>query len=524
MIIIDEHLKLLLNKYNLNNLYNKYLFFIIVSIINGELFYWCLLYFNNLISTNKSIINNCSLILFFILFINIFTDYYFNKIKSKFLKEIKIANTNYYITNLMKLNKNSQLNFDLTNFYSIIHHLNDNLGEYIINLRIKYDIPFRFITLCIIKYNKKYYIILILFIIYYLIINKYYKNKLIEDIKLDKDIFNYDNNIRNYIINSKSLLINNQFNLDYISNKILNLENTNEIVSNNNNNVEFRSDIILFIYTFILIINKLQNISQDDFFIYFLLVFDVQYVTNKIMQYYKGQININKMKERIDFLNNFLKIENMNQFNNLNLINYNNITIKKINNKLPKLISNKELIINLGEHYLIDGVSGSGKTSFLYLFKNIIKSDILEISPSIDLISNNSFLILPNHKDIFDGLLYDIITNYSNNYNQDLINKALEISNFIYQKNINIIVEKLSSGEKIRLNIARTIYTIIINNYKILLFDEIDENLNDELGYQICKKLLECFHDKTILYITHNNKVKTLFKNKFFIKEGIINQ
>ena len=112
-MIIDEHIKILLNKYDLNNIYNKYLILSILSILCNEIFYWLLLYFNKLILNNLDIINYCTNILFFIIFINIPIDYYFNKIKNELLKNIKIANYDYYINIISKLNKYEQLNFDL---------------------------------------------------------------------------------------------------------------------------------------------------------------------------------------------------------------------------------------------------------------------------------------------------------------------------------------------------------------------------------------------------------------------------
>jgi len=521
-MIIDEHIKILLNKYDLNNIYNKYLILSILSILCNEIFYWLLLYFNKLILNNLNIINNCTNILFFVIFINIPIDYYFNKIKNELLKNIKIANYDYYINIISKLNKYEQLNFDLNKYYTVIDHLNDHIEEYINNNRIKYEIIFRFITLCINAFNKNYYLIIILFILYFLIINKLYKNKLNTDIELDNIVFKYDNIIRNYTINSKSLLINNNFNINYYKNNIIKLEDTNKNISYNNTIIEYKTDLIMFIYIFIIINNRISNINQNDFFIYFILIFDIQYVNNKLLQYYRGQVNFSKMKKRIDYLNNYIKLINNYKQNDNNNIN-NNIIIKKIYNKLPKIICNNELIININQHYLVDGISGSGKTSLLYLLKGILNPEKLEIEPDINTIINNSYLILPNHQDIYNGLLYDIITNYNSKPDIDIINIALNISNFIYKKNNNIIIEKLSSGEKIRLVIARTIYIIISNDFKILLFDEIDENLNDELAYEICKNLLELFKNKTILYITHNNKVKSLFNKKINVKDGIIN-
>jgi ABC-type lipoprotein export system ATPase subunit len=96
------------------------------------------------------------------------------------------------------------------------------------------------------------------------------------------------------------------------------------------------------------------------------------------------------------------------------------------------------------------------------------------------------------------------------------------LSKFIYLNKANyfIDIDKISSGEKIRLSIAKIIYIVLKNNYKILLFDEIDKNLNDELAIAICKNIKTIFANKIILYITHNQKVKSLFTKVIYINNG----
>jgi ABC-type lipoprotein export system ATPase subunit len=95
-------------------------------------------------------------------------------------------------------------------------------------------------------------------------------------------------------------------------------------------------------------------------------------------------------------------------------------------------------------------------------------------------------------------------------------------SKCVIKNNEYIHIEKLSSGERIRLLIAKNIYNIKKYNFNILLFDEIDENLNDDLAYEICNHIKNIFNDKIILYISHNTIVKKLFTKKIIIKDGVI--
>jgi ABC-type lipoprotein export system ATPase subunit len=93
-----------------------------------------------------------------------------------------------------------------------------------------------------------------------------------------------------------------------------------------------------------------------------------------------------------------------------------------------------------------------------------------------------------------------------------------------FSNNDFINVEKLSTGERIRLYISQIIYTIITKNYNILLFDELDENLNDEMAQEICLNIQEIFKDKIILYISHNRSIQKLFKKSITVKNGLISE
>ena len=518
---INEHFILLLEKYNLNFLYKKYIYISILLTTIKDSFNWLLLYFSNIIKDNEDKIYNFTIILILILGISIPIEKYFNSIKIELIKEIKISNSNYFNNRLLNLDKQKLLNFDLIEYYNIIEHLNDNLEQYILNMKIMYDIPVKFISLIIIAINKKFNLLIILFIIFYIIIKLLNDNKNISENILTTKYFEHDNIIRNYILNSKNLLINNEINMDYLLNNINKLQNINKNISEINNNLDFKINICILIYILIVIKNRFKNISHFDFYYYFIMVYDIEYTTDKIITYYKNKYMINKMQFRLDYLNKFIP---QNIYINSYFEKIKTIIIEPFINNLPLLINKNKLIINENEHILLSGASGSGKTSLLYLLKGIIKINNLTIFPPIDIINNQSYLTLSNYKSIYNGNLYDIITNFNLNPNIDLINYLLEKSkiNNKLNKNIFININELSSGEKLRLLITKIMYTIKTNNYNILLFDEIDNNLNDELAIDIYKNIDEIFNDKIILYITHNEKVKKLFKKKIIIENGII--
>ena len=266
--------------------------------------------------------------------------------------------------------------------------------------------------------------------------------------------------------------------------------------------------------------NNTTNFNAINFFYYFLVVYDIEYIGDKITEYYKNKINLNKMNKRLKYLYNFKPSDILHEYENKKLV-FDIIKIKKIINKTPN-INMSNIYIKRNDHILLSGVSGSGKTSLLYVLKGIIKPNTIEVNQDINFINSQTYLTLANHKSLFSGYLYDIITNYEFSPNYNLIYNCLTLAKFNKNyNNIFINIEKLSSGERIRLLVCRIIYNVIKNNYNILLFDEIDENLNDELAIDICKNIKLIFKDKIIFYITHNEQVKKLFNKKIEIIDGV---
>jgi putative ABC transport system ATP-binding protein len=353
-----------------------------------------------------------------------------------------------------------------------------------------------------------------LFFIYFAIIKVLNEWKFITESNLNDDYFKYENIIRDYIINGKTLLINNELNLNYVSDNISKYQEINKNINELNNDLDMKINIVILLYVLIIMKYNKENLNIEGFFYYFLIIYDIEYIGDKVTDYYKNIMNLNKTDKRLNYLYNFKLTPNIKLYQTIT-----SIKIKRIVNKKP-IMNIKNIIINKNDHLLVTGNSGSGKTSLLYVLKGIIKPNFIEIEPNINYIYSQTYLTLPDHKNLTSGYLYNIITNYSKIQNNELIKKSIEYAKFYFNTNKYINIETLSSGEKIRLLIAKIIYTIITNNYNILLFDEIDENLNDDLAIEICKNIRSIFADKIILYISHNQKVKDLFEKQIIIKNG----
>jgi ABC-type lipoprotein export system ATPase subunit len=517
---IENHFKLLLDKYNLNTLYKKFIFLSILSSLVKESFYWGLVYFSELVKNNTQYINKFSIILITLIGINIPIDRYLNYIKTDFLTQISISNTKFFNDYVINMSKEELLSFDLVKYFNILDDFNFNLRTYINNQKDKYDIPIRIITLIVVALNKKFGLLIGMFCIFFSVIKNLSDHNFIKEKEETKNIIKYDNIIKNYLVNSKNFLINDEFNQEYLFDNLYKLEQTGINIGELNNTLNTKINLSMFVIIIIILLVKIDKLNQFDFFYYFLMIYDFEFVSDKVIEYYKGRIVNSRIQERLDILYS-LKIEKPYIIEN---INYNKIIIDNIYNKEPKINIDKQIIINKKDHILIDGESGSGKTSLLYIFKGIIKPDTLNITPNIKFINSKTYLILQNHKSLFSDNLYNIITNYQKEPNIELINYSLykaKINNKL-GKNVFINVDKLSGGERMRLLIARIIYNVKIKNYDILLFDEIDENLNDKLAIEICNNIREVFNDKIILYVTHNEKVKQLFDIKYKFENSVL--
>ena len=517
---IDNHYDLLLEKYNLKDMHKKYIFFMVLTVTLRESFYWLLINFSDRVKTDQTLVSKYAIILVGVLGINIPVDRQFTHIRTEFIEKIKLANNNYYNDRIINMSKKELLNIDLVEYYNILDQFNKNLEQYIINMKKKYDIIIKSITLTVIAINKQFTILIGLFAIYYAFVRSLNEHKNIKEIDMAKDYFKYENIIRNYIVNGKHFLINDDFNKEYLIKNLSQYEQVNNNIQKLNNDLDMNVNMLMFGLIIIVIWLKINELNHIDFFYYFLFVYDVEFIGDIVNEYYKTKVSYIKMDERLTFLNSFIpEIKDI-----VDKTKILNIKINSINNKKPLLISSEPIIINESNHILINGESGSGKTTLLYILKGIIKPDSIEILPDIKNINYQTYLTLPNHKSLYSGNLYDIISNYDKNLNVDLIEYSLINSKISDRLNKNefIDIETLSGGERIRLLIARFIYTIKTLNYNILLFDEIDENLNDELAIEIYNNIINVFKDKIIFYITHNEKVKALFNKVITIKKGVI--
>ena len=533
-ITIDKHIDILLEKFNLKYYYNKYIFASVLSTLSKECFSWALIVFSIFVKENPDKLNYLAGILLVILALNIPIDRFYVKERTFFIEKIKLANIMYYNDRLVNLSKKDLLYFDLVEYFDLIRYLDHNLEEYFINIKCKHDIPIRFLTLIVIAITKNYYILIPLFFIFYNIVKTLNSSKVIMEEPYINKIFPYEEKVRNYLINSKNYLINDELNINYLNKKFYEFNNLSTTIDEINNKLDMKINVFLLLFILTAIGSKIKKLNPYDFFHYFIIIYDVEFISDKTQEYYRNKAHYNKMEERINYLNSFKLDYNKPIKKNINI---DTITINKIFNKLPKIENKSKISFEKGEPTLITGESGSGKTSLFYVLKGIVKPEEINININKNISDNEAlleinaqtYLTLPNHKNLYSDNLYNLVSNHEDKPDIKLIIFAIKASQFNSSslnnntiENEFIELEKLSGGERVRLLIARLIYIIKSKGYNILLFDEIDENLNKKMATEICQTLKNIFSDKIILYITHNDSVKKLFNHTYNVEDGVI--
>ena len=208
------------------------------------------------------------------------------------------------------------------------------------------------------------------------------------------------------------------------------------------------------------------------------------------------------------------------------------------------------ITIKSNSHILIDGPSGSGKTTFLKIIRGIIPLDTYdatlnttnaitlalqlsggaEVAINFTNISNAICYCQQNTVNFIGGTMYQIlsdnyITTTHESENVILMNKALAtacVDAKFRDLKFKCSKDTISGGQKQRIALAKNLYRIFKENKQILIFDEIDIGLDVRTAEKIIVNLNLVFKEKMMFIVLHTTELKTLFKNKININDGII--
>ena len=206
-----------------------------------------------------------------------------------------------------------------------------------------------------------------------------------------------------------------------------------------------------------------------------------------------------------------------NEFKSLSINNISYSYLDKYGNKVEAL-KNFNLNINKNEKILIKGHSGGGKSTLFKLILSLLTPESGELLINEEPLNKRYeklFAYVPQDNLLMEGTIKEVITLFEENPNDELFNKALDISesssfvNTLANKEETFLNEKgsgLSLGEMERIAIARAIYS----DSPILLLDECSASLDSNTEAKVMSNILN-MQNKTIILISHHKYDETLF-------------
>lgn len=517
---------------------------IILSTLSLITFIFSLLdtiYYKIIIDTNFKNITNIQKYAFlfstFSLLKNLFI-FFRNKLSIKVNKKIEILINKETLNRIFSLPYSYYKNKTTGEITSRINDL-DTLRELLSSLMLNTFVDVLLIVISFIIMfilNKRLTSVSILIICLYIIIIKLYKTKFNKSIKLIQESKGYYNN--KLIENIEGIETINNLNIKNI--KIKELEkcykNTCDEVEHMNlsyNKQHFFKNIIydlglIFILTTGVLMVYYSNITIGDLILIYMII---SYFLNIIRNLLDKEIDISYTLKNLNKVNNML-IETKENINSQKLngdIKISNLNFKYGSNN--SIINIKKLIIKEKSKVLITGTSGSGKSTFLKVILGYLDNYNGNIyigeknMKSLNFnIKRNSFTYIGQNEKIFTDTFKNNITlgrNISNNEYKKVL-KICELEELINKRSFKeeFLIEEsgfnISGGERERIILARG----LLKESNYIFIDEALSEVNYKLEKKIVKNILENYKDKTIIYISHKDKIKELFTEIYNIERS----
>lgn len=401
--------------------------------------------------------------------------------------------------------------------------------------------------------NISFLIIGILIFFYFIsfsIIKNSFKNN---SKNLNNSLEELDKNVREYADNLKEVYL---YNLNKILNKKITKTRkklystyTNSIFSARLTRNLLDWLIIVFIASIVIIININYEGSEDLYKSLIAVFIPIGYSFQRLIilsqQTFNCTVNIFNYKHYYSSLKKFNKnlLKNNNEELNPKFITFNTkksnifdltITLKDLKSKyiLSSLEKGLNLVFKFPNLYLIKGLSGAGKTTFLETMIGFKETEYGEIEYNLQsrnlLKFRESIAYASQYPILLEGSIEENIT-LSKSQNIDrkslfeaalkagcfpktILEKVIDEKNIFkdnenlirsfLQKNVGRNGQFLSGGERKRVSIARAIYS----KRPILIFDEPTSGLDEKFENYIVDSLNELRKNRLIIISTHSNK------------------
>lgn len=181
----------------------------------------------------------------------------------------------------------------------------------------------------------------------------------------------------------------------------------------------------------------------------------------------------------------------------------------------PLQLNNVSIDIPAGTFVGIVGESGAGKSTLTKLVSRLYEPEsgrILIDGYDINRVELYSLRrqvgVVPQESLLFDATIFENIALTNPSASSDEVIRAAEIAcahDFImnlpngYNTRVGERGASLSGGQRQRIAIARS----VLQNPRMLVLDEATSALDYNTEAQVCHNLIQAFHDRTVLFITH---------------------
>lgn len=273
-----------------------------------------------------------------------------------------------------------------------------------------------------------------------------------------------------------------------------------------------------------LVINKIISLGDLVLYVTILSFFiePIKEILNLILNYNYSVSSYERLNDIV-----LIKEENLNY--SINNTIKGDIVIDNLGysfDKINKLFDNRSIYIKYGSMYLIHGPSGSGKSTLVKVLLKYYEEydgnvciDEMNLKDIKTEIIRNSFTYVSQNENLFSLSLKENII-LGRNVKEEEYEKVLKICKVDEIRNRkmfrdNYLIEdkgfNLSGGEKQKIILARA----LLKKCNYLILDECLSEVDISTEKEIINNIKEYYHDKTIIYITHKEEIKCMFKEKY---------
>jgi ABC-type bacteriocin/lantibiotic exporter with double-glycine peptidase domain len=486
----------------------------------------------------SSILNIFFVIFFFFFLFKFFVSFFINLLTYNFVYSIHLKFSNILFRKNLELPliKFSKLNHAKVN-KSLINDIQTFTGGFLLPFLLLSSELIIIIGLVIflLIYSIKLTFIVSFFIFFVFILffyftkktTKYYRNLQLES--GEKKIQIIQNSLKSFI-EIKVLKIENYF-LSKFSKENLSESKSTKIsmllLDTTRFYIEFVGISIFILIFFVMSKKTSQEFAIATIAVYAAVSFRAMPSFNRILNFLQ-RLRFSSLQTKIilEEIKNYRPINNILHKHKIKLEKF-KIIIKNVNfsydNK--KILYNLNLKIGSGDKIFIQGKSGTGKTTFLYLLSGLLKPDKGIVSVYTN---GNNFDV--NHLNNFIGyvpqtsfLINDTILNnitFGTKINGEIFDrvnkliKVCELESFIKTKNegFNSMVgenaTRISGGQRQRISIARA----LLKEPSILILDEATNALDFETEKKLLNNIISfCKQNMIIIMVSHrkNSLIKS---------------